>query len=248
VSLVYVSTNGGVIWVSNPTTGTADILTVALAADGETLAAGNNIGRTLVSTNEGAAWARSNSLGATVTSLSASANGRRLAGVASGRGVYSSLDGGATWVSNSLPANSSWYAVAGSADGTELTALGQKSIIYSTTNGGAQWVTNIAPALIWSGAASSADGSVVFATSSNGGIWARRRAPTPSLRAVGAGNQLIFSWVLPAAGFVLQKATLITATNWVDLTNIPAIDPATLENRVTLPIQGGSAFYRLRLL
>jgi hypothetical protein len=62
------------------------------------------------------------------------------------------------------------------------------------------------------------------------------------------GNQLVFSWVLPTAGFVLQKATLITATNWVDVTNIPAIDPATLENRVTLPLEGRSAFYRLRIL
>jgi hypothetical protein len=47
-----------------------------------------------------------------------------------------------------------------------------------------------------------------------------------------------------ADGFVLQSATNLTSTNWLNVTNIPATIAGT--NQVTVPKTGGNIFFRLR--
>src|SRR2546430_12179312 len=135
-----------------------------------------------------------------VPSLSASATGQRLSAVAYS-GIFSSVNGGVTWRSNNLPANSSWIAVASSADGTQITVAGQKGILYSSTNSGATWISNSAPSLFWQAAASSADGNAVFVVASNGGIWTGRTTPAPVLKEAISGHNAVLSWLVPSVPF-----------------------------------------------
>jgi hypothetical protein len=50
---------------------------------------------------------------------------------------------------------------------------------------------------------------------------------------------------VPSTNFVLQQNLDLTGTNWVTLTNTPALNLANLQNQITLPPSSGSSFYRL---
>jgi hypothetical protein len=83
-------------------------------------------------------------------------------------GLFSSIDSGATWVSNNLPAYG-WFSVASSADGVKLVAVtggGQfKGPIFASTNSGASWLPANVPSNFWGSVASSADGTRLAAVS-----------------------------------------------------------------------------------
>jgi len=245
VDLVYRSADYGLTWTSNTLPFVADIQTTAVSADGATFVAANNTGRILVSTN-GTTWGRSNWLGSEIFSINVSPDGQRLSAIAFGRGLFTSGDGGASWHSNGLPANSSWLVAASSVDGTRMTAVGQKSIIYSTTDSGAVWISNSAPNLIWSAIASSADGGVVFAAPSNGGIWTRLSPPASVMRASHSNSNLMLSWVIPSTAFVVQHTPDLAISNWVDVVDEPAPNISRLEYELQVPVNGQRAFYRLK--
>jgi hypothetical protein len=248
LSSVQYSLNSGANWRTSSVPGIADLLSVAISADGSTFVAGNNVGRIVVSTNGASTWGRSNYIGASAACLNISANGRSLGAVSFGHSLFSSVNGGLSWRSNSLPPNTSWCAAASSADGTNVTVLGQKSIVYSTTNSGADWVSNNAPALFWTSVASSADGGAVFAASSNGGIWIRRTPPALVLNVTRSNSNLALSWIIPSANFVLQRNTGLITTGWSDVTNTPLLNLSNLTHQVSLPLTPGPTFYRLRML
>ena len=66
----------------------------------------------------------------------------------------------------------------------------------------------------------------------------------PSLQAQVSGGNLIVTWPLSAANYVLQTSTNLTDTNsWTAVTNVPAI--VNLQNTITNPISAGARFYRL---
>jgi len=187
---------------------------VAFSADGRRLAAGNNVGKILVSTNSGATWSSSNSLGYYINSLASSADGLTLLTASSSIGrSYTSSNGGQAWMSNSVPNNGFWLAAAVSADGTRLAIAGSTAAsgngrwIYSSSDSGATWISNDVPRVGWQSLATSADGNLLFAASADGGIWIRRTTPRPVLRPALSTTNLTIGYVVPSASFVLQQNT-----------------------------------------
>ena len=246
--LVYHSTNSGAVWLTT-TSHLADVVSVATSADGVIVVGSDNNGHVATSTTSGAIWSTNTSIGGNVSWVNASAGAQVLTAVAINRGVFSSTNKGSTWTSNSLPTSVIWRAATSSADGTKLTAVGYYpgSLIYSSLDSGASWISNNAPSLAWQAVASSSDGNAVFAASTNGGIWVRRASAAPLLNIANSTNGLVISWLIPSSNFVLQQSADPAFPSWTDVTNAPALELPSLQNRVTAPFSTDSAFYRLKL-
>jgi hypothetical protein len=70
-------------------------------------------------------------------------------------------------------------------------------------------------------------------------------APAPQLRlGLASTNQIVLSWPVSAASFVLKESSDLTATNWTTVTNAPTVIGE--ENQVMLNRPSGNRFYRLR--
>jgi photosystem II stability/assembly factor-like uncharacterized protein len=162
---IYTSTNYGVSWISN----SVPLLewdSVASSADGSTLVAcsgpGLN-GMIYTTTNSGAIWLQAtNAPAKSWTSIACSADGTKLIAGTGYNGVYTSIDSGATWISNAVPYTnfySPWVFVASSAGGTTLAVAVYSLGIYISTNAGTSWSQSMAPQEYWEGIASSADGT-----------------------------------------------------------------------------------------
>jgi hypothetical protein len=66
----------------------------------------------------------------------------------------------------------------------------------------------------------------------------------PSLQIQLAGTNVVVSWPFWAAGYVLEAADKLRATNsWTTVTNVPVI--VNFQYTVTNHVSGGSRFYRL---
>jgi hypothetical protein len=59
-------------------------------------------------------------------------------------------------------------------------------------------------------------------------------------------NSSAISWIVPSTDFVLQQNPGLTTSNWMDVTNPPALNFTNLQNEVTLLPIGDSGFYRLK--
>jgi hypothetical protein len=157
--------------------------------------------------------------------------------------VYTSADGGVTWVSNNVP-NTNWTAVATSADGSKLVAVASGGLIYSSVDAGASWQSNSAPNAAWTSVASSADGTKLITMASSGEAYAWQYAPT--LQAASGGGNYVLAW--PDSAFTnlltLQSNTDLTTTNWTDVGS-SVIDDGTNKS-VTLPAPGTNVFFRLK--
>jgi hypothetical protein len=242
---VYVSTNFGISWRTNPfPTGIFDANTVAVSASGNRLAAGNNNGYLLVSTNLAATWNVTNHFSGTFRSIAVSADGSTLATVWGGATAYISTNGGVSFTPSGV-ANSDFVSIAASADGTRLVTVGGTSTAVSafSTNAGMNWTTNSQPAPAWRAVASSADGNFVAAAASSGGIWLRRTAVPPRINIVPSGSLLKLSWTLPFTNFVLQQSADLH--NWAALTGSPTLNLLTLQEELTVTPTNRSTFYRL---
>jgi hypothetical protein len=106
--------------------------------------------------------------------------------------IYSSIDGGITWIPTSAP-NRRWRCVASSADGTKLAAgtdfgtnYGEIPSIYTSTNSGASWTITSAPGQPWQTIASSADGNrlaagvyggLIYLSANSGQSWTPAKVP-----------------------------------------------------------------------
>src|SRR5690242_11202749 len=125
-------------------------------------------------------WTQTSAPSASWSCIASSADGSRLAAIATGGngGVWTSADSGNTWTSNSIP-SANWVSIASSADGSRLAAaMGYPSTgpIYISTNSGATWTSNnfISD---WSAVACSADGNKLLAVTfndgngGNGAVW-----------------------------------------------------------------------------
>lgn len=170
-------------------------------------------------------------------------------------GVDVSQDFGATWRLTGLPTNLWWRAVASSADGTRLIAalndysLRTTNAIYTPSDAGQTWVLNDAPNTNWISVASSADGCKLVAAvgmTMSGFIYRAQRVPQPVLKTRLSGANLVLSWIVPSAPFVLQETDDITNPNWSALPSVPVLNTSTLENEVTVPLRTGNSFYRLK--
>jgi hypothetical protein len=125
-SQIYVSTNFGTTWTATQSPA-AYWTSLACSADGTNLIASAYAGTvtgTYISTNFGGKWRLASKNAGLVAS---SADGTKLIVVGTGNGVtpnlsiYTSSNGGVTWVSNNIPALG-WASVACSADGSEFVA------------------------------------------------------------------------------------------------------------------------------
>jgi hypothetical protein len=89
---------------------------------------------------------------------------------------------------------------------------------------------------------------IVGGTSTNAALTASDfqfyAALPPSLQIQLAGTNVVVSWPLWAAGYVLQTTDKLRTTNsWAAVTNVPVI--VNFQYTVTNQISGGSLFYRL---
>ena len=70
-------------------------------------------------------------------------------------------------------------------------------------------------------------------------------APRPTIRASATGGQVMLTWPLPAPGYHLESATMLS-TNQVWNSNAVVNTSTNGHAVVTQPVSGGSRFYRLR--
>jgi hypothetical protein len=258
---IYVSTNWGASW--NPTSAPTNVwMSIASSADGAKLVAVAGepyTGVMYISTNSGTTWTQTSAPGKYWGSVASSADGVKLVavnqlenGAAPGH-VYTSADSGATWTSNGL-ATCLWQSVAVSADGNTIVAGGSPinnpCDVYVSTNFGVSWVSNTLSSDFFGGYVlavnSSADGGKFFASSLGGLICSSQSIVAPQLKLASLTCNLNLSWIVPSTNFVLQQNLDLTTTNWMDVTNTPALNLANLQNEIVLSPSNSSGFYRLR--
>ncbi len=114
-------------------------------------------------------------------SIASSADGTKLAAVDDGGGIYTSTNGGATWIQTSAPSavgtGSAWLSIASSSDGVKLAAVLDGGGIWTSTNAGVTWAQTSAPDNGLAPIPSSSDGTKLAAGVSNGGgIWTSTNA------------------------------------------------------------------------
>ena len=91
-------------------------------------------GQIYVSPDYGATW-NAHGPNQNWTSVATSADGTKLAAVATNSPIYISSDSGATWTTRGI--NSNWTSVSSSADGTRLAAI--SGVVYTSSDSGLTW-------------------------------------------------------------------------------------------------------------
>lgn len=244
---VLSSTDSGLAWTTNNLP-QAVWFAVACSGDGSVWAAAQSGGSIYVSTNSGGAWTTNNWPVEKWQALALSTNGSVMAAAVSNGLIYVTRDLGITWQTNDAP-SALWRSIAMSADGTKMVAAGGESI-YTSTNSGGHWVSNNAPSVEWNSVASSADGSKLAAAGAtaenSGAIYTWQSVPSLNLAVTNGG--LLLSWpsLSSTTNYALQQNGDLTMTNWVAVTNQPAV--ANGQYQVVIPAQNGRQFYRLEQL
>jgi hypothetical protein len=147
---VYVETSsdGGETWTDQTASGQRDWASIASSADGTKLAAaatlndnGSNPGYLYTSTDGGVTWTQRTGPGQQQwIGITSSADGTKLAansecvlfGCPTNDGtIWTSADGGATWVKQTSAGERSWFSITSSADGTKLIAAPSGDVNYN---------------------------------------------------------------------------------------------------------------------
>ena len=101
-------------------------------------------------------------------SVASSADGSKLAAVATLGYLYTSSDFGVTWTPHITDVKRSWLCITSSADGSKLAAAG-KNGLFTSSDSGATWTVRVPLAkAYWVGITSSADGTKLAAVNSTG--------------------------------------------------------------------------------
>ena len=266
---IFISTNSGVSWTQTTASTNYYWTSVAASADGRKLVAAagyafsgpgypplqNGI---YTSTNSGITWTLTSAPSNYWVSVATSADGRQLVAsaqltytfdnnnpfiVLSPDGIWTSIDSGATWISNDVPHINSWSGVASSADGKGLVTANQFAI-YTSTNSGAVWISNSVPVMSWYYVASSADGNKLAAGVVGGGIDTSSSISSPYLNLTPSSTNPVLSWIIPSMNFGLQQSSNLTS--WANVTNASALNLTNLQNQVTLSPSNSSGFFRLK--
>jgi photosystem II stability/assembly factor-like uncharacterized protein len=259
---VYVSGDGGATWTlaAVPNNAWASVVS---SADGTRLVAASSYigsgslrdGAMYASTNSGTTWTQIAWLD-NWSSVASAAHGLNLVAATSSSSlpgfglIYTSADGGASWVPTSAPTNN-WSSVASSADGTKLVAATTDGSVYLSMDSGATWTVSDTPAGYWHVVASSADGANIVAAGNDSIIFLQIPPPAPPLPhprlSIGlAGTGLLLEWLVPSTGFVLQQSSDPPRAGWLAVTNQPALNFSNLNNQVTLSLPAHNTFYRLK--
>ena len=203
---IFISQDSGgkwiqVNWLSSITTlGIApsqEWTSIAVSADGQTLAAAAQTGVIFISADGGKTWKTTGAPTNTAwLSLASSADGARLVAAGNHSGIFVSVNGGQTWAPGTNSADA-WAAVSSSADGAKLLAAANPGQIFTSSDAGATWVTSSAPVLSWTCVAGSADGNKAVAGAALGGLylstdagttWTKSSAPDESWFAVASSS------------------------------------------------------------
>jgi hypothetical protein len=67
---------------------------------------------------------------------------------------------------------------------------------------------------------------------------------SPSLRIARTSNSITLSWPAPTAAFEVEESSDFNLSNWVTLTNVPAVVGS--RNQISVPATTGNRFYRLK--
>ena len=132
------STNSGVNWSKVSSTG-AQVRSLAASADLTMFIAASSLtfgSRDWIVTSKdmGQSWITNNLPPANIwAAVATSADGSKLVAAASGGTIYSSTNGGATWISNDVPALH-WQSVAMTADGSTVFAAASNGGIWAQRN------------------------------------------------------------------------------------------------------------------
>ena len=175
-SVISVSTNAGMTWLSNNVPSVIVWGPVAMSADGSTLvaAAGGNghpPGFIYISTDWGMNWTPTSAPTNVWVGLASSADGTKLVAVTGTPfpfvgAIYTSTNSGIIWTQTSAPSKY-WSSVASSADGAKLAAVNfaeTSSVpghIFTSIDFGKTWVSNSLVSGYFGSVALSADGNTV---------------------------------------------------------------------------------------
>jgi hypothetical protein len=92
-------------------------------------------------------------------SITSSSDGMRLAAVVWEGYIYTSADGGKTWIERTEAGNRLWYSITSSSDGMSLAAVVWGGYIYTSADGGKTWTEQTeAESKNWKSITSSSDG------------------------------------------------------------------------------------------
>lgn len=212
---------------------------LAASADGSRLSAvvNNSAGTSnafYFSTNSAVSWETNNfpsGAGWNLRSVASSADGAKLIlGITGGAApVYTSTNGGITWISNNT-FKTSWISVASSGDGSVLGAVSFSSgLLITSTNAGSTWTTASLPVVPWNAVACSVDGKTLAAAGNSGPIyisrdsgktWEITTAPSQSWASIGIsldGERLVAAAFLPAGNVYTSTNS---GVNWTS-NNVP---------------------------
>jgi hypothetical protein len=215
---IWTSTNGGTTWIDdsalsgNSATSGQPWSAIASSANGQDLTAMNFGNSIWTSTNGGTTWIDDSALsGNSATSglywdsvsysegaINASNNSQDIAAVAASGGIWTSTNGGTTWIDdsalsgNSATATPLWQGITSSVGGQDLTAVGTGDI-WTSTNGGTTWIDDSAlsgnsgtAGKNWYSVTSSSNGANLAAVAQGGDLWT---AYDPSLVTSGTSSQ-----------------------------------------------------------
>ena len=191
---IYTSTDSGVSWTEQTSSGQRYWSSIASSADGTKLAAVDINGYIYTSTDSGVSWTEQTSSGQrSWQSITSSADGTKLAAVEFAGCVYTSTDSGATWTEQSS-AWSYWQSITSSADGTKLAAVDINGYIYTSTDSGASWTTQTSSGQrSWYSITSSADGNKLAAVDYNGYIYTSTDSGASWQQQTAAGSRYWYS-------------------------------------------------------
>jgi photosystem II stability/assembly factor-like uncharacterized protein len=163
--LVRISRNGGQTWVTSGGSGAWRISGV-MSSDGQHMALINrDAGQVYISHDIGETWTPIGD-SRPWRSVTISDDGQKLAVAGQGTYIFTTIDGGTTWIPHLDDDYREWSSISGSRDGSKLVAtVGNQFTnlagdIYTSIDTGTTWVPRNTLA-VWVGSASSADGSKV---------------------------------------------------------------------------------------
>jgi hypothetical protein len=158
--------------------------------------------------------------------------------------IYISTNSGADWTTLSIP-NWSQQSVAMSGDGHKLIVSQYWEAIYTSTNFGVTCETENIPLWQWTGAVSSADGNKLVAVADSGQIYTWQASPNPALEIAKSDVDVVVSWMVPSARFVLQEKSSRTLSQWQDVQTSRTLNYSSLRYETRIPAENDSAYYRL---
>ena len=113
-------------------------------------------------------------IGSAFTSVASSSNGQKLVSCAKSSGsIWTSTDGGVTWIERTSAGSRNWISVASSSNGTKLIAADQGGSIWTSSNSGVTWTErpDVGPSpQTWSAVAISANGTYALASAGVPGV------------------------------------------------------------------------------